>query len=24
LKPPFNIEARDEAGLPRNFYVDAV
>ena len=24
LKPPFNIEARDEAGLPRKFYVDAV
>ena len=24
LKPPFNIDARDEAGLPRNFYVDAV
>lgn len=24
LKPPFNIEARDEAGLPRQFYEDAV
>lgn len=24
LKPPFNMEARDEAGLPRSFYLDAI